>query len=37
MADFPISLHDVNRMDEDAFVDAFGDVVTKDPSCAIAS
>jgi 2-oxo-4-hydroxy-4-carboxy-5-ureidoimidazoline decarboxylase len=31
MADFPISLHDANRMDEDAFVDAFGDVAEHAP------
>jgi 2-oxo-4-hydroxy-4-carboxy-5-ureidoimidazoline decarboxylase len=31
MADFPISLHDANRMDEDAFVDSFGDVAEHAP------
>jgi 2-oxo-4-hydroxy-4-carboxy-5-ureidoimidazoline decarboxylase len=31
MADFPITLHDANRMDEDAFVDAFGDVAEHAP------
>ena len=31
MADFPISLHDANQMDEDAFVDAFGDVAEHAP------
>jgi 2-oxo-4-hydroxy-4-carboxy-5-ureidoimidazoline decarboxylase len=31
MADQPISLHDVNRMDEDAFVDAFGDIAEHAP------
>lgn len=31
MADFPISLHDANRMEEDAFVDAFGDVAEHAP------
>jgi 2-oxo-4-hydroxy-4-carboxy-5-ureidoimidazoline decarboxylase len=31
MADFPISLHDVNALDEDAFVDAFGDVAEHAP------
>jgi 2-oxo-4-hydroxy-4-carboxy-5-ureidoimidazoline decarboxylase len=31
MADQPISLHDVNRLDEDAFVAAFGDVAEHAP------
>jgi OHCU decarboxylase len=31
MADFPIPLHDVNRMDEDAFVETFGDVAEHAP------
>jgi 2-oxo-4-hydroxy-4-carboxy-5-ureidoimidazoline decarboxylase len=31
MADFPISLHDLNDMDEDEFVDAFGDVAEHSP------
>ena len=31
MADFPISLHDVNRMDEDAFVESFGDIAEHAP------
>ncbi len=31
MADFPISLHDVNQLDEDEFVDAFGDVAEHAP------
>ena len=31
MADFPISLHDANRMDEDAFVESFGDVTEHAP------
>jgi 2-oxo-4-hydroxy-4-carboxy-5-ureidoimidazoline decarboxylase len=31
MADFPITLHDANRLDEDEFVDAFGDVAEHAP------
>lgn len=31
MADFPLSLHDINEMDEDEFVDAFGDVAEHSP------
>jgi 2-oxo-4-hydroxy-4-carboxy-5-ureidoimidazoline decarboxylase len=31
MAAFPISLHDVNALDEDEFVDAFGDVAEHAP------
>ena len=31
MADFPVSLSDVNEMDEDEFVDAFGDVAEHSP------
>jgi 2-oxo-4-hydroxy-4-carboxy-5-ureidoimidazoline decarboxylase len=31
MADFPITLHDANRMDEDEFVDSFGDVAEHAP------
>jgi 2-oxo-4-hydroxy-4-carboxy-5-ureidoimidazoline decarboxylase len=31
MADQPITLHDVNRMDEDAFVEAFGDIAEHAP------
>jgi 2-oxo-4-hydroxy-4-carboxy-5-ureidoimidazoline decarboxylase len=31
MADFPITLYDANRLDEDAFVDAFGDVAEHAP------
>jgi 2-oxo-4-hydroxy-4-carboxy-5-ureidoimidazoline decarboxylase len=31
MADFPVSLHDVNDMDEDEFVATFGDVAEHSP------
>jgi 2-oxo-4-hydroxy-4-carboxy-5-ureidoimidazoline decarboxylase len=31
MAEFPITLHEVNRLDEDAFVQAFGDVAEHSP------
>lgn len=31
MAEFPISLHDVNRMAEDEFVETFGDVAEHSP------